>query len=105
MEEKVTPHLNSFILYVVFLLLVIIGIILLFSTNTVLEEKQASGKAATPSAKQNMGKYKNPPKMEITQNKQYRAVMETSKGSLKIELFAKETPQTVNNFAFLAKNG
>lgn len=105
MGEKVKPHLNSFIPYVVFLFLVIIGIVFLFSKNTASEEKQASEKAATNSGKLNMGKYKNPPKMGITPNKQYRAVMETSKGSLKIELFAKDTPQTVNNFAFLAENG
>lgn len=105
MGEKVEPHLNSFILYVVFLFLVIIGIVFLFSKNTASEEKQASERTATNSGKLNMGTYKNPPKMEITPNKQYRAVMETSKGSVQIELFAKETPQTVNNFAFLAKNG
>jgi len=43
------------------------------------------------------------PKMQIDQNKSYTAVLETSEGLITIELNAKATPITVNNFVTLAK--
>jgi cyclophilin family peptidyl-prolyl cis-trans isomerase len=45
-----------------------------------------------------------PPAMAIDVNKTYCAVVQTSKGSFTLELFAKDAPKTVNNFVFLAKN-
>jgi cyclophilin family peptidyl-prolyl cis-trans isomerase len=42
--------------------------------------------------------------MEIDQNKEYIANIETSAGTIKIQLNATETPITVNNFVYLAKN-
>jgi cyclophilin family peptidyl-prolyl cis-trans isomerase len=46
--------------------------------------------------------WEKPPEMKIDTAKKYSAVIETSKGNIKVELFAKEVPQTVNNFVFLA---
>jgi len=46
-----------------------------------------------------------PPAMEIDPNKQYIATLDTVKGKIVIELFAKESPITVNNFVFLARQG
>jgi peptidylprolyl isomerase len=46
-----------------------------------------------------------PPAMQIDPAKKYTATVETSLGSFKIELLAKESPKTVNNFVFLAKEG
>lgn len=43
------------------------------------------------------------PEMTIDTTKQYTATIETSKGTIKAELFAKETPKTVNNFVFLVR--
>jgi peptidyl-prolyl cis-trans isomerase B (cyclophilin B) len=43
--------------------------------------------------------------MIIDTNKQYTAVIETNKGKLTLELFAKDVPKTVNNFVFLAREG
>lgn len=43
------------------------------------------------------------PKMQIDVTKSYTAVMKTSEGSITLELNAKETLVTVNNFVFLAK--
>jgi len=40
--------------------------------------------------------------MSIDVNKKYTATLETSRGTIVCELFAKEAPKTVNNFAFLA---
>ncbi len=43
--------------------------------------------------------------MIIDTSKQYTAVIETNKGKLVLELFAKDVPKTVNNFVFLAREG
>jgi cyclophilin family peptidyl-prolyl cis-trans isomerase len=43
--------------------------------------------------------------MQIDTGKKYVATMETSLGTFKIELFASESPITVNNFVFLSKQG
>jgi cyclophilin family peptidyl-prolyl cis-trans isomerase len=49
--------------------------------------------------------YSSPPKMQIDIKKTYVATVNTSLGSFKIELFAQESPVTVNNFVFLSKEG
>ncbi len=49
--------------------------------------------------------YTSPPPMIIDTSKQYTAVIETNKGKLVLELFAKDVPKTVNNFVFLAREG
>ena len=49
--------------------------------------------------------YSSPPPMTIDTSKQYKATIETAKGNLVLELFAKDVPVTVNNFVFLAREG
>jgi len=49
--------------------------------------------------------YSEPPPMTINPSKQYKATIETGKGILMLELFAKDVPVTVNNFVFLAREG
>ena len=46
-----------------------------------------------------------PPMVQIDTNKNYEAVIKTSEGDMVFELFAGETPMTVNNFVFLARQG
>jgi cyclophilin family peptidyl-prolyl cis-trans isomerase len=56
----------------------------------------------------NMNKPKqwnNPPKMQIDPDKIYNATLKTTAGDITIKLNAAKTPQTVNNFIFLAKQG
>ncbi|MBM4447970.1 MAG: peptidylprolyl isomerase [Chloroflexi bacterium] len=43
--------------------------------------------------------------MTIDTSKQYKATIETEKGKLVLELFARDVPVTVNNFVFLAREG
>lgn len=43
--------------------------------------------------------------MTIDPNKNYTATIETSRGTIVCDLFAKDAPKTVNNFAFLAQEG
>lgn len=47
--------------------------------------------------------YSAPPPMTIDPAKRYTASFETSRGRIVCELFAKEAPNTVNNFVFLAR--
>ena len=49
--------------------------------------------------------WSTPPAMQIDPKKQYKAHMETDKGTMVIELFADKTPVTVNSFVFLAREG
>jgi len=48
---------------------------------------------------------KQPPAMQTDQNKTYSAVLKTSEGEITIDLDAKKTPLTANNFVSLAKGG
>lgn len=47
----------------------------------------------------------NPPEMQIDADGNYTVSMETSKGTIELELYAAAAPKTVNNFVFLAKEG
>jgi peptidylprolyl isomerase len=47
--------------------------------------------------------FSGPPPMVIDTAKTYTATMDTSMGSLTIELYAATAPKTVNNFVFLAR--
>ncbi len=49
--------------------------------------------------------WSSPPAMDIDPQKTYRAVMETSRGTIELELYAQFAPRTVNNFVFLARQG
>jgi peptidyl-prolyl cis-trans isomerase B (cyclophilin B) len=49
--------------------------------------------------------YSKAPDMVIDVTKEYTVTIETEKGNLVIDLFAKDVPKTVNNFVFLAQEG
>lgn len=50
-------------------------------------------------------KYASAPPHVIDASKRYTAVFRTEKGDFEVELFARQTPHTVNNFVFLARDG
>jgi peptidyl-prolyl cis-trans isomerase B (cyclophilin B) len=52
-------------------------------------------------AKKQYSKY---PDMVIDPKKSYRATIKTNKGNIELDLFAADTPKTVNNFVFLARD-
>ena len=58
-----------------------------------------------PTVKPKPKTYSSLPPMTIDTSKQYTAFIETEKGTLVLELFAKDVPVTVNNFVFLATEG
>ncbi|HDQ13430.1 MAG TPA: peptidylprolyl isomerase, partial [Sediminispirochaeta sp.] len=43
--------------------------------------------------------------MQIDTDKEYFAVLKTSKGEIELQLFPEHAPRTVNNFVFLAGQG
>lgn len=49
--------------------------------------------------------YKAYPEMVIDPKKTYGAAIETSKGTINLDLYADKAPLTVNNFVFLARDG
>jgi cyclophilin family peptidyl-prolyl cis-trans isomerase len=49
--------------------------------------------------------YDHPPEMVLDPSKEYHANLVTEKGTVRIRLFAREAPETVNNFVFLAREG
>ena len=49
--------------------------------------------------------YASAPAMSIDPKKSFTATFETSRGSIVVDLFPKDAPNTVNNFVFLARDG
>ena len=47
----------------------------------------------------------SPPEIQIDSSKTYRAIIETNRGVIELELYAQHAPKTVNNFIFLAGKG
>ena len=47
----------------------------------------------------------SPPAMQIDATKTYTVTMETTRGTITLELYPQHAPATVNNFVFLAKEG
>ena len=70
----------------------------------VAEQEKKDQEAAKKAQQVKEPMYKEAPAMEIEADKKtYQATLTTSKGDIVIELTAKETPITVNNFIFLAR--
>ena len=49
--------------------------------------------------------WNSPPAMQIDAKKSYTGKIETVRGTIVIEFFAADAPNTVNNFVFLARDG
>ena len=49
--------------------------------------------------------WNEPPAMQIDAKKRYVAKIETTRGTIEIELYPAYAPKTVNNFVFLAREG
>ena len=78
-------------------------IMLLMTLALVSCGEKAPEPAPAPAAKPKT--YSSPPAMAIDTGKQYKVIIETEKGKMVLELFAKDVPVTVNNFVFLAREG
>jgi cyclophilin family peptidyl-prolyl cis-trans isomerase len=69
-------------------------------TTTATTNATTSSAASPTSA---VKQWSKPPAMQIDTSKSYSATVDTSLGTFKIQLFANETPKTVNNFVFLSE--
>jgi peptidyl-prolyl cis-trans isomerase B (cyclophilin B) len=49
--------------------------------------------------------WKTPPEMSIDPKLTYKISMETTRGTIELELYPQYAPKTVNNFVFLTKEG
>lgn len=63
------------------------------------------GSASKVAPAQRNEMYKSPPAMAIDVSRSYQATVKTTKGDIVLSLDAKNAPQTVNNFVFLARAG
>lgn len=97
-------HYKDFFLYIIALVVALLVVLFLFSTSNSSQQKEFQNQEATSSA-QKTKQYSSPPEMKILKDKKYKALVKTTKGSITIDLFTKETPATVNNFVFLSKEG
>ncbi|MBO9314812.1 MAG: peptidylprolyl isomerase, partial [Chloroflexus sp.] len=49
--------------------------------------------------------WNSPPPMQIDVSKTYRVTMETTRGTIELDLYPQHAPLTVNNFVFLVREG
>ncbi len=49
--------------------------------------------------------WSSPPAMQIDVSKTYRVIMETTRGTIELDLYPQHAPLTVNNFVFLVREG
>jgi cyclophilin family peptidyl-prolyl cis-trans isomerase len=83
------------------LLLSLVGLLVGGCSSTIETPTPTQTLSPTPTIKL----YAAPPPMIIDTSKHYTAIIETVKGNITLELFAKDVPVTVNNFVFLAREG
>jgi cyclophilin family peptidyl-prolyl cis-trans isomerase len=65
----------------------------------------ACGATAPADANEQPQEFAEPPPMEIDPSKTYTAKLDTSCGTIAIQLLADRAPETVNSFVFLARKG
>jgi len=93
--------------FLILTMLSVSGILLFGCSSSGSKSQQTAPVGTTPAAgpTAESKQYSAPPAMQIDPNKKYTAIMETEKGTISIELFAKDAPKTVNNFVFLSREG
>lgn len=76
-----------------------------FFLGAVIAGLACSSSSSEPEPTPGRKSYSAPPPMTIDVSRSYTATLETVKGNIVLELFAKDAPKTVNNFVFLAREG
>jgi len=90
---------------VIVLILTLILAIIVGAVGCGGEEPPTSTPSPTLTPTPTIKLYAESPPMIIDISKHYTAIIETEKGNITLELFAKDVPVTVNNFVFLAREG
>lgn len=75
------------------------------SPDFVDQSKDKKPTATPPDAENQVQQFADPPEMTIDPDKTYTATIKTDAGDIVVRLFADQTPETVNNFVFLANKG
>jgi peptidyl-prolyl cis-trans isomerase B (cyclophilin B) len=75
------------------------------SGQTVIKPAATPTATSAPAVKTEDKMYTQAPEMQIDTEKSYSATIVTEVGNIELELFAKDVPNTVNNFVFLARDG
>jgi cyclophilin family peptidyl-prolyl cis-trans isomerase len=75
------------------------------ASGTPTPQPVACGATAPADANKQPQEFANPPPMKIDPKKTYTATLDTSCGTIAIQLLADEAPETVNSFVFLAGKG
>jgi peptidyl-prolyl cis-trans isomerase B (cyclophilin B) len=65
----------------------------------------ACGARKPATAEQQKPTFRKPPKLDLAEQADFRATLETSCGRIELDLYEDQTPITVNSFAFLAEKG
>ncbi len=93
---------------ILLVLLIVLSLLILMSCTKAKEttDKKTSKIKTEETATPKTGEEKTleKPEMQIDKNKNYTAIMKTTAGEIVINLHAKETPITVNNFVYLARH-
>jgi cyclophilin family peptidyl-prolyl cis-trans isomerase len=84
-----------------------IGLMVLTACGSATPEIVAVPPTAPPATEQSAAAlgWSSPPTMEIDPSKSLEAVFTTEIGEFRVRLFPDQTPMTVNNFVFLARQG
>ncbi len=85
---------------VALVVVLILGAVVFFTVQYNKKPSSNTQQATTQTTKKQLPK----PTMQINTNKTYTATLKTTVGDIAISLNAKQTPITVNNFVYLAKN-
>lgn len=109
-KERLRQRRNRLIVNLV-ILGVVVGGIAYFVAQSRTEQDQDDTAAAsatptpTPGDPDCGNQYSEPPQQTLEEGTDYVMVMETSKGTIEIDLAEEESPITVNSVVFLAKEG
>jgi cyclophilin family peptidyl-prolyl cis-trans isomerase len=68
-------------------------------------EQVACGAAVPPTAAEQKPTFEEPPRPDLREGADYRAVVRTSCGTIELDLFERQAPIAVNSFVFLAEEG
>ncbi len=85
------------------IIVIILAMVLIMIFKSVSQNKN---QATSPQTVSPTAQAKNLPKpsMTIDKTKKYQAILKTSEGDITVDLTSSNTPITVNNFVYLAKN-
>jgi len=83
----------------------VLGLVALLAVGLAGCSSSSAAPSSQSQANSSAKHWSSPPPMQIDTSKTYFATVETSLGSFKIQLFANESPKTVNNFVFLSQQG